>query len=369
MSVIKRGARWQVSFRYRCPTTGERKRYRRSTGPNASKADALELEAAWRLEVLRPPAPADLEPAKKSAAFSGFADHWDRQYNAINLKPSTRRSYEKHLRVHLVPFFGDRDLRLIDAELVERFKAHMVAKALAHKTINNSMGVLSSLFERAVAWGYCERNPTRAVRALRLPPAEFKFYDAEQGARFLEAVQRIRPAWHAMFATALRTGMRQSEILELRWSDLTLRGQRPRVHVQRACVEGHTGTTKSDRARTIPLPSDLVSVLEAHPRTIGTDLVFPSPDGGRFTNSWIWKVLDHVQRVAGLPRISFHDLRHSYASQLVMAGAPLKAVQEYLGHADIQTTMRYAHLSPGARDSYVELLVQGDGGDAMIRRG
>ncbi|MCB9694691.1 MAG: site-specific integrase [Alphaproteobacteria bacterium] len=188
------------------------------------------------------------------------------------------------------------------------------------------------------------------------PPKRTTWYDREQTQRFLKHCQRVRPQWHAFFATALRTGLRQGELAALEWHDLDL-GDHPRVHVRRAITEGHVGSPKSGLARIVPLPSDLVAILKAHPRRLGTELVFPARDGGYLTNSCCWKRLQFVQRSAGMPFTSVHDLRHSYASQLAMAGVPLSVIQSYLGHADIETTMRYAHLCPRERDRYVERLV------------
>ncbi|MCA9566280.1 MAG: site-specific integrase [Myxococcales bacterium] len=188
-------------------------------------------------------------------------------------------------------------------------------------------------------------------------PKTTTWYDREQTQRFLKHCQRVRPQWHAFFATALRTGLRQGELAALEWHDLDL-GDHPRVHVRRAITEGHAGSPKSGLARIVPLPSDLVAILKAHPRRLGTELVFPARDGGYLTNSCCWKRLQLVQRSAGMPFTSVHDLRHSYASQLAMAGVPLSVIQSYLGHADIETTMRYAHLCPRERDRYLERLVE-----------
>ena len=116
MAIRKRKGVYFVDFRYTDPITQERRRFRRTTGKGTTKKEATELEFRWRQEVLRPPA-----PARKRAAFSGFCKHYLDTHVRTNCKPSTVRGYEQHMRVHLVPFFGDADLRLIDAEQVARF--------------------------------------------------------------------------------------------------------------------------------------------------------------------------------------------------------------------------------------------------------
>src|SRR5206468_684243 len=118
---------------------------------------------------------------------------------------------------------------------------------------------------------------------------------------------------------------------------------------------GHVGTPKSGRNREIPLSDDALKALKAH-RHLRGELVFCAANGrGLLENECKWPVWRTCKR-AGLREIGWHALRHTFASHLVMRGVPLKAVQELLGHRDIRTTMRYAHLAPGARREAVESL-------------
>lgn len=353
MRVRKRDGSWHVDFRYRCPTTGESKRFRRSTGDGTTKAEAERLGEQWRLEMETPPAPpAPPAPKLKRAAFSGFARHWNDTYAKVNWKPSTQREVERTLRLHLVPFFGDADLRAVEPEEVERYKASKVG-AVKPKTINNHLSILSSLFNSAVEWRYCESNPVQRVAWMAVPEPGFQFWDQEQSSAFLVAVADRENEWFAFFATLLLTGVRLGEALALEWGDVDF--VRRELHVRRNWTEGQLTTPKSGHGRRIPMPGNLVEILRAH-RHMRSDLVFSRDDGTHMSGDMCWKPMKRCIRAAGLPDLSAHDLRHSYASQLVMAGVPLKAVQEYLGHADIKTTMRYAHLGPDARAEYVQVL-------------
>lgn len=348
MAIRKRKGVYFVDFRYTDPITQERRRFRRTTGKGTTKKEATELEFRWRQEVLRPPA-----PARKRAAFSGFCKHYLDTHVRTNCKPSTVRGYEQHMRVHLVPFFGDADLRLIDAEQVARFKA---AKAKTHspKSVNNMLGVLSTLFKYAVLWRYCELNPVTGIGLLKLPPQEFRFWDSQQSEAFLKAMRETEPRWHALYLCALRTGMRQGELFALRWDDVDFVKRRIKV-VWNITRGGHLGTPKSGHGRLIPMSDQLAETLLAH-RHLRGPLVFCRDDGDYLTRDRIKRPFERALRKAGVPRIRFHDLRHSFASQLVMAGVPIVAVKEYLGHAEISMTMRYAHLSPAARQGYVDVL-------------
>jgi len=347
MAVRKRNGVYFVDFRYQDPITGQGKRFRRTTGRGTTKKEARELEIRWRQEVLRPPA-----PPRKRAAFSGFAKHYLDTRVRTACKPSTVRSYEQILRVHLVPFFGDRDLREIDSELVAVFKA---TKAATHsaKSVNNMIGVASTLFKYAVRWRYCEVNPVTGIGLLKLPPQEFSFWDREQSDAFLAALEETEPRWLPFFLCALRTGMRLGELFALRWDDVDfVKGQ---VRVVWNYIRGELGTPKSGHGRSIPMSPRLAEVLRDH-RHLRGPLVFCTEQGDYLTRDMIKRPFERAVRKAGLPMIRLHDQRHSFASQLVMAGVPLVAVQQYLGHSELSMTMRYAHLSPAARQAYVQVL-------------
>jgi integrase len=307
------------------------------------------------------------ESPVKRAAFSGFAKRWLDTYIKTNRKHSYYRSTEQILRCHLVPFFGNQDLRSIDQEQVALYKAakidgtaSVVGKrtktVLMAKTVNNHIGVISILFEKAVDWGYCERNPVTGVGLLRLPPQEFKFWDREQSDAFLGALLETEPEYFPLFLCALRTGMRQGELFALRWDDLDFVKRQLRVVWN--WTHGKLDSPKGGRGRSIPMSAELGHVLHEH-RHLRGPLVFCREGGGYLSGDVVKHPFNRATRKAGVERIRFHDMRHSFASQLVMAGVPLKAVQEYLGHADLSMTMRYAHLSPTAKQDFIACLDSG----------
>jgi integrase len=135
---------------------------------------------------------------------------------------------------------------------------------------------------------------------------------------------------------ALNTGMRRGELFNLKWEDVHFAGQI-------LTVVGETA--KSGKTRHIPMNKEALSVLrDWHEQRKESELVFPSADGGRLDNiktSW-----EGLIKAAQIKNFRFHDLRHDFASKLVMAGVDLNTVRELLGHADIKMTLRYAHLAP-----------------------
>lgn len=344
MAIRKRGDRWYIDFRFNDPVTGQTRRFKRSTGPGTTKREAVELERAWRQEVEQPP-----EAQVHSAAFSGFAHHWLETHIRVNRKPSYFRSTEQSLRCHIVPFFGDADLRHVGPETIARYKAAKV-KVLANKTVNNHLGVISVMFNHAIDWGYADTNPVKKTGLLQVVPQEMKFWDKDQSDAFLEAVQQTSPDLYAFFLAALRTGCRIGELFALRWDDVDF--VKSQLHVVQNYTHGQTVSPKSNRARVIPMSDRLAEVLKAH-RHLRGPLVFCQDSGAHLNRDRVKHPFWRAIRKAGLRTIRLHDLRHSFASQLVMAGVPLTAVKELLGHATLEMTMRYAHLSPDAKHAYV----------------
>lgn len=350
MAIRRRNGVYFADIRITHPITQERLRLRRSCGKGTNKKEARELEARWRREMEAPREPTT--PTIKTDTFRRFAWRWFEIHIETNGKPSYARSTEQILRCHLVPTFGDVELRTVSSEAVALFKARQ-AKKLAPKTVNNHLGTLSRLFRSAMEWGYVERNPVTGVGLLKFPPHEFRFWDAEQSEAFLATALRVDPEWHAFFLCALRTGLRLGELFALRWGDVDL--VKRALHVRQSWSHGHLTTPKSGRGRSLPVSPELAGVLHAHRHLCG-ELVFCQRDGNYLTRARAKHPFWRCTRLAGLPLIRLHDLRHSFASQLVMAGVPLVAVQQYLGHSDLAMTMRYAHLSPDVRKDAVARL-------------
>jgi integrase len=150
-----------------------------------------------------------------------------------------------------------------------------------------------------------------------------------------------------------RTGMRWGELCELQWGDVDLKAGR--LVVRRAFACGHVGPPKSGKDREVPLSPQTVAALTQH-RHLRGDLVFCRPDGRRLAYHPTDEVLKRICKRAGLRRVRWHALRHTFASHLVMRGRSLKEVQELLGHSTIEMTMRYAHLSPGMKRDAVAIL-------------
>jgi integrase len=159
-----------------------------------------------------------------------------------------------------------------------------------------------------------------------------------------------------MVVLALHTGLRIGELRALRWDDVDLVSGK--LHVRRSVYRADSiGPPKSGQAREVPLNSVALRVLRGH-RHLRGPLVFCRADGAFLGETEPYEPLAGFCRRAGLRTVAFHTLRHTFAPHLVMRGKPMNTVQELLGHATIEMTMRYAHLSPDVRRDAVESLTE-----------
>ena len=344
---------WHINTYYTHPVTGKRTRFRRTTGlkavrANQKKAREMAVDAIRELE-----RPRDTQsPEPRRANFNDFAAHWFKTYCQTRLKPSTIRTHGQKLRVHLVPAFGHLQLTELTTAHIDEYIAEK-SKTLAPKTVNNHLGVLSKMLGCAVKWNFLAESPYKGIQPLKVPPSKFQFWTIAEAEVFLETTQKLEPEWYAFFLTALRTGLRQGELFALTWDHISLPDRR--LVVAQSFSHGRLTTPKSNRDRTVPMSRHLVTALREH-RSSLSDLVFPGRDGGYLTPSMVRRAFHRLCRAAGVPKIRFHDLRHTFASHMVMRGQPLNTVRDLLGHSDMKMTLRYAHLAPSTRQAAVDCL-------------
>lgn len=343
MSVRRRkDGRWQIDV---VVWRGDERLRVRKAARAKSRAEALERERAERRKLEAGAAPGG------APRLDVFAKEFLATYVQTTNKHSERESKRVILERHLVPALGAKRLDEITARVVEHYKAAKAADGYSPKTIRNHLAVLRRMLVLAKRYGMIADVP--AIEWPKLPPQRFDFLTFEEAARLVSAAQGARP----MIVIALRTGLRQGELLALRWEDVDLAAGR--VVVRQAVYDGVTDTPKGGRTREVPLSDEARTALRELPSRFAGGLVFGGTKGAA---KWpLWSAC----RRAGLRRIGWHVLRHTFASHLVMRGVSLRAVQELLGHTDLKMTMRYAHLSPDVTRDAVRLL---DGQDTIGAR-
>jgi integrase len=291
------------------------------------------------------------EETAPAPTLDAFAEEFLKDYVVINNRPSAVKAKRQILKRYLLPDLGKLRIDEIKTVHVERLKAKLTTEQdLSPKTVNNITGVLGKLLRWACELEFVEHVPQ--IKKLRVSKPTFDFLSFEEAERLLKAA-KYNPEWYAMIFTALRTGLRFGELSELRWSDVDLPAGR--IVVRRSFACGSVGSTKTGEDREIPMSPDLISLLKRHRNRID-GLVFAKPDGGRHIHRRADVGLKLCCKKAGLRLIGWHCLRHSFASHMVMRNQSMKAVQELLGHASMEMTMRYSHLSPQVRRDAVAVL-------------
>lgn len=268
----------------------------------------------------------------------------------VNNRHTEQRHKEAIFRHHIVPEFGSLRLCDIGVEQIERYKGQKRQDGLAHKTINNQLAVLHRCLTCAKEWGVLKTDVPR-VPLLRTQEPSFRFLAGDECRRLLAAAPHGVP--RTMILMGLRTGMRFCELSALQWQEVDL--ERNLVTICRSASEGVISAPKNSRTRHVPLAPDIADALSRLPR----DGLFVFHHRGKMMGYEVaWKLLAQVSIDAGIEHTSWHDLRHTFASQLVERGASILAVQKLLGHSDIQVTMRYSHLGKDALRDTVGLLAE-----------
>jgi integrase len=278
---------------------------------------------------------------------------------ALGRKPSTIGEYRSYLRVHLGPFFGNVVLDRIAPSHVEAFIAAKRREGKATKSILNYLGLLHSIFAFAQRKRLASTNPVAAVDKPERPgaTADIRFLDEAEIRGLLRAVPNDArgPTERALYLTAAMTGLRQGELLALRWQDIDWAAGR--IRVRQSFVRGEFGTPKSRRStRSVPLADQVAVELERHFQRSAfeadADLVFCHPHtGAPLDRSRLLKRFKAAARRAGIPRVRFHDLRHTFGTRMAAVGVPLRALQEWMGHRDFKTTLIYADYQPNEHEA------------------
>ena len=269
-------------------------------------------------------------PRRVAPLFRDFVEGAWKEAHFEGYKPSTRKGVRSVLDRQLLPAFGSKPLDRISPAQVGRWFDRFSRTAPGNA--NHALDLLRQIMNFAIARSHIDTNPALAVKRNRRQ-ALTRFLSREEIARLhqvLDGQTRNSSREQAdIIRLLLLTGCRRSEIVRLRWSEV----DRDRL----VLADGKTGP------RIVPLNTQARHILQRRPRG-GSPFVFPSPrdpDRPRSRNLPFW---DRARREAGIEDVRLHDLRHTHASHAVMNGVPVPVVARLLGHSDVRTTLRYAHL-------------------------
>ena len=244
----------------------------------------------------------------------------------------------------LVKYFGDRGLRQFDTMMVEQFQTERLRKNKP-ATVNRLLATLKHMFTKAVDWEMVEEDVLKKIRRVKLDPENnrrLRFLSQEESHELINACSpHLRP----VVVTALNTGMRKEEILSLRWDD--------NIDMRHGFIS--LLNTKNNERRDLPMNAAVKEALGQIVRRVDVPWVFYEPKkGGRYGD--MKRSFYSACRKAGIKDFRFHDLRHTFASQLVMAGVDITTVRELMGHKTLSMTLRYAHLAASHKENAVDRL-------------
>jgi integrase len=289
-----------------------------------------------------------------------FASAWLKGLNG-NLKASTVGFYSENLRRHVLPALGRRPVRAIARADCRELVVRLRAKGLKLNTVRGIARTLSALLSQAVEDQKLPANPAlRMGKYLRRgdePEQPIQALTAAEVAHLVAIAERHFPRWYPWVLCALRTGLRLGELLALQWSDCDWNGRF--LIVQRNIVRGVLTSPKSHQRRRVDMTPQLQVALLAWRRVQrkrwlkkGEPMpvwVFPSLEGTALEERNVRHVFSRLLEKAELRQMRIHDLRHTYATLLLQAGAPITYVSQQLGHRDASITLRvYAHWLPDA---------------------
>jgi integrase len=391
---VKQGS-WYGRWR-----TSDGRRLNRSLGPVRETGGATGLTRREAERVFRKARDAEeTKPLPVVASRVTVEDAGDSLRRKLAMQGS-RKSYlegcESMQRVHIVPGLQNAPVGAVERKDVESLAEAMLKAGRSTKTVRNVLTFAHSLFEHAIDEGWCVENPVR--RATR--PRRQRAGDAEPDLQFLtmdelEAVIRaipdetvvrppaptrrgrpgpapplppdvLGPVLRVVILTAAMTGLRQSELLGLRWRDVDWSAQR--IRVRNAFTRGeHSSRGKSDLStrRSVPMADRVLAELDLWSKrsqfTSETSLVFAHPQTGNpLDRTKVTRRFQQACEDAGVTVITFHELRHTFATQMAGQGVPLRKLQDWLGHADIKTTQIYTHYAPDEHE--ISMVNQGFAG-------
>lgn len=323
--------------------------HRKSCGGHRTRKDAE--SALRRIESDIATGTYGLKP-KEAPTFSEFAEQWLEEAEH-RVKPRTCQDYRQVVRTHLLPPFGNMKLGDISVDAVQKYTTAKAGQ-VSPRTVNKTLVALGAILKDAMNRDLIDKNPVSRVKKLRQPQEEMDFLDPGEVRRLIDATpERER----ALITAAAMTGLRQGELLGLRWGDYG--SERGVLFVRRTYRAGiGYGEPKSKQSRrAVQVPDVLCEQLDALRKEPDAPM-FPAPGGAPWEHANLIRRVFHPALVrAGLRRIRFHDLRHTYAALMVSQGVNLKWLQHQMGHASITTTLDlYGHLLPDTGAGAANLL-------------
>ena len=297
---------------------------------------------------------------------------WFEHYAKVKVRPSSHQTYRGYIDNHIKPNIGKIPLekltslelqkfykKLLTSGRVDRIESKKQSKGLSPKTVRNIHQIIASAVKLAKEQKIIASDPTEGCALPKLEHREMKTLPVEQLQSFLREAKDS--GVFELYYLELATGLRRGELLGLKWEDIDLERGDLQVKRQIARIDGEVveAPLKTKNAyRTLPLAEDTIGVLKAQKKKVGScPWVFPSPTGGPMSPDSVLHMLHRALKRAGLPRVRFHDLRHTFATLALQNGVDVKTVSGMLGHYSAGFTLdTYAHVTTSAQRQAAEAM-------------
>jgi integrase len=348
----KRGPVWYAKYRLPDGRQVQKKLGPAWMGRGRPAAGYLTKRLAqdWLRETLSDARRGALPGAVRSGAtFADAAAEWLRYVSEDrDVKPSTLTDYRSVVSARLLPAFGALPIEELTPSLIERWRAGLGAdrnQPITNRTRNKAVTILGGIMERARKVYGLPSNPVRDVEKLRerYDATRFEFYSPEEVWALVRAAASEQDG--AIFLTAAFTGLRRGELIALRWRDVDF--ERSSIRVSGSYASGVLTTPKSGHGRVVPMVPEVAEALARlgqRGELVGEDdLVFLGDFGLYVDGSALRRRFMAACARAGLRPIRFHDLRHTFGTLAVRGAESIVELQNWLGHAEVRTTMRYTH--------------------------
>ena len=337
---MKRGNSYWIDIGF------ERKRIRKRSPDNSYKgAKAYEAQIRQKLARGQP-----LEERKSTVkhTFEELASQWLDVYVKNNNKPSEYINKRNIVNNTLIPYFGNKYINKLLTQDIEKFKAYLLGtRKISPKSVNNYLSSLSKCLKSAVESDILTSIPR--IKLLKVPPQKFDYLTEAETELLLKSAKGI---WYDLILLAVRTGLRFGELIALKREDIDFKART--LTVRKNIVRGVEGSPKNNRIRTIPLTQSVIEMLSK--KGSQNEYLFQDSKGKPLYYTVCLKQLHKICGFAGLRKISWHVLRHSFASHLAAKGVSIFAIKDLLGHSDIKMTMRYSHVNLPILRSAIDVL-------------
>ena len=283
---------------------------------------------------------------QKAATFKELITKYC-QTHIPTIRKSSASRYLSFINLRILPEFEHYKLEKINQEMIENFKASLI-RDLSPKSTNNCIALLKSILKKGAEWQMIDRDPSTGVKLLKIPRRKYLWWEQEEDViRFVEYARR--DTYHLVYRLGLDLGMRIGEIIGLNIEDIRLDLGQIHIHRQWIQREKRLGPTKHGKERYLrfDINSELGQLLKIQCASKKSDTpLFTYETGRRINPQKVSQIhFRKVIKLANVPRIRFHDLRHTFASWYMIKNDNIWELMKLLGHSDIQTTMKYAHLS------------------------